>query len=129
VAVRRLYTLPYRKKGGAVTAVLSIGQELPTAIFKLKYNSQQDFSLFFWDDAAATIPSNLASTVVTLEIDQPTASGTVFTGVVQGATNEVKFSVTAAQSTVTWSKANFRVVYVVSSKRYVILSGEVRVQR
>lgn len=112
-----------------MTSVLSVGQELLSGVFYLKYNSQQDFSVFFWDNVAATIPSNLASTVVTLEIDQPTASGTVFTGVVQGSTNEVKFSITAVQSTVTWSKANFRIVYVVSSKRYVILSGEVRVQR
>ena len=112
-----------------MTTVLSIGQQLPSGLFALKYNSQQDFSLFFWDDVAATIPSNLASTTVTIEIDQPTTAGLVFTGTVVGSTNEVKFSVTQAQSTVTWSRAAFRVVYVNSTKRYVILSGEVRVQR
>jgi hypothetical protein len=112
-----------------MTAALVLGQVLQSGIMNLKYNSQQDFSVYFWDDAANTIPSNLASTTVTLEIDQPTTAGLVITGVVVGSTNQVTFSITQAQSTVTWSKADFRLVYVNSTKRYVILSGEVRVQR
>lgn len=112
-----------------MTAVLSIGEELPVGLFSMKYNSQQDFSVFFWDDAAHTIPSNLASTTVTLEIDQPTTAGLTFTGTVVGVTNETRFSITAAQSLVTWSKSNFRLVHVNSGVRRVILSGEVRVQK
>ena len=112
-----------------MSAVLTLGQELLSGLFQLKYNSQQDFSVFIWDDEAHLVPSVLTSTVVTLEIDQPTTSGLVFTGTVVGSTNEVQFSVTAAQSTVTWDKATFRLVYVNSGLRNVILSGEVRVQR
>jgi hypothetical protein len=112
-----------------MTTVLSIGEELQNGLFNFKYNSQQDFSVFIWDDESHTIPSNLASTAVTLEIDQPTTAGLVFTGTVVGATNEVRFSVTALQSTVTWSKSNFRLVYVNGGIRRVILSGEVRVQK
>ena len=112
-----------------MTVVLRIGEELQNGLFDFKYDSQQDFSVFFWDDEDTTIPSNLASTTVTLEIDQPTVAGLVFTGTVVGTTNEVQFSITDSESTVTWSKANFRLVYVNSGIRRVILSGEVRVQK
>jgi hypothetical protein len=112
-----------------VTALLKIGQELLSGVLQLKYNSQQDFSMYFWDDEAHTLPSNLSATVVTIELDQPTTAGTVFTGTVVGSTNQVTFSVTQAQSAVSWDKADFRVVYVNSTKRYVVLSGEVRIQR
>ncbi len=112
-----------------MSAVLTLGQELLSGIFRLKYNSQQNFSVFIWDDEAHLVPSNLSATTVTLEIDQPTVSGLAFTGTVVGATNEVQFSITATQSTVTWDKSTFRLVYVNSGLRNVILSGEVRVQR
>lgn len=112
-----------------MTALLAIGQELLSGVLLLKNNSQNDFSIYVWDDVAHTLPSNLAATTFTIEVDQPTASGTIWSGTVVGSTNQVTFSITQAQSTVSWDKADFRIVYVNSAKRYVILSGEVRVQR
>jgi hypothetical protein len=112
-----------------MTVVQKLGQQLFAGVFYLKYNSQQDFSVFIWDDTDATLPANLGSTAVTLEIDQPTVAGTVFTGTVVSTTNEVQFSLSSVQTSVTWDRSNFRLVYVNSGKRYVILSGEVRVQR
>jgi hypothetical protein len=108
-----------------VSKVLQIGQTLPNGILNLKYNSQNDFSLFFWDDDAATLPSNIAGSVITIEIDGVTFT----TGTIVGITNEVTFSITSAVASVTWSKADFTVVMVKTSKRYVLLTGEVQVQK
>lgn len=107
---------------------IEAGSEAIAAVLKLKYNSRNKFSLFFWDDAACTIPSNLSSTVITLEIDDPSAAApTVWTATI--STNQATFDQAAASVQYTWDVKRFRVVLTKSGARDIAITGEARIQR
>lgn len=74
--------------------LVQIGVELPTATLLLVKNAQNNFSIFLWDDANGTVASDLSTSTVQLEL-----SGLIVTGTKVGSTNEVQFSVAAAQTT------------------------------
>jgi hypothetical protein len=114
---------------GTVGVLVKIGSELPSVVFLFKYNSVNDFSIFFWDDEDGTIATDLTSAVATIEVDATGVVNPFATGVRVGVTNEMKFTITAATSTVTWDDAAFRVVLTKSGSRFVIASGKVRVQK
>jgi hypothetical protein len=109
-----------------VATVVELGSKVSTGVFYWKYNSYNDFTVFFWDDAAATIPTNITGAAVTLEVDTPSGLLT-FTGTV--GVGQATFSVTSAQSIVTWDDVAFRVILTQSGKRYLTMSGKVRVQK
>jgi hypothetical protein len=103
-----------------------IGSLLPDAVLALKYNSVNDFSIFFWDDEDATVPTSLTGAVATIEVDNPTTT-TLATGVRVGVTNEMKFTFTL--SAVTWDNVPFRAVLTIGASRFVYASGKARVQK
>jgi hypothetical protein len=104
-----------------------MGSILPSADLYIKYNSVNDFSLFFWADEDATIPTDLAGAVATIEVDATGVTNPFATGTRVGVTNEMKFVFTVGA--VTWDNVPFRAVLTINSSRFVHASGRVRVQR
>ena len=105
---------------------IQIGTELPSGEFFLKYNSAMTFDMTFWEDAAATQPSDLTGAVITLEI---TNEGTTTTFTASNSTNSAVWTLTAAQTNVDWHEATFVVAFTKLSERETVLSGVVRIQR
>jgi hypothetical protein len=112
-----------------VSAVVIIGVQLPDVPFLLKYNSVNDFSIFFWNDEDGTIPTDLTGAVATIEVDIPNPNTVYATGVRVASTNEMQFVITAVSSTTIPSGTTFRVVLTKSGSRFIIASGKVRVQK
>jgi hypothetical protein len=107
---------------------IKIGDTLATAEFQIIYKSYCEQMLFFWDDLAATQPSDLSSvTSATLEVTVDAVTTVVWTGSV--ISNQVKFSLTATQTTVGWDTRPYVLVLLKGAERHVVLSGEVVVQR
>jgi hypothetical protein len=106
-----------------------IGSLLPDGVLFLKYNSVNDFSIFYWDDEDATVPTDLTGAVATIEIDATGVVNPYSTGVRVGVTNEMKFTITAATTTVTWDNVPFRAVLTKGGSRFVYASGKARVQK
>jgi hypothetical protein len=104
-----------------------IGSVLPDAVLALKYNSVNDFSLFYWDDEDATVPTPLTGAVATIEVDATGPSSNTYTGVRVGTTNEMKFTFTLGS--VTWDNVPFRAVLTTGGSRFVYASGKARVQK
>jgi hypothetical protein len=108
--------------------VFVVGSEAVSTILKLKYNSRNKFTLFFWDNSAATIPTDLTGVVVTIELDEiPGSAPTVWTAT--NATNGATFDQTAASSQFAWDSRPFRVVFTKAGARDVVMTGEAEVQR
>jgi tRNA G26 N,N-dimethylase Trm1 len=110
-------------------APVVIGSILPDATLFLKYNSTNDFSIFFWDDANATVSTDLTGAVATIEVDATGVTNPFATGVRVGVTNEMKFTITATTTTVTWDNMPFRAVLTKGGSRFVYASGKVRIQK
>lgn len=104
-----------------------IGSILPDATLYLKYNSTNDFSIFFWDDEDATVPTDLTGAVATLEVDTAGVTNPFATGVRVGTTNEMKF--TFVVGTITWDNVPFRAVLTTGTARFVYASGKARIQK
>jgi hypothetical protein len=110
-------------------ALVAIGSTLPDAVFYLKYNSVNDFSIYFWDDAQGTVASNLSGAVATIETGSLDAPTTFATGVRVGTTNQMQFTVPAASTTAIADATAFRVVLTITGSRFIIASGKVRIQK
>lgn len=105
-----------------------IGSPAVSSLLKVKHNSQNKFSLFFWDNVANTIPTVLTGAVITIEIEETIGGAvTIWTGV--NTTNQVEFNIAAGASQFTWDTRPFQVVFTKSGNRDVIMSGEAQVQR
>lgn len=106
----------------------TIGSTAISAVLDLKHNSRNKFSLFFWDDAANTVPTVLTGATVTIELyETPGAAPTVWTGT--NSVNEVVFDESAATCQFTWDTRPFRVVFTKAAIPDAVMTGEARVQR
>lgn len=106
--------------------VVEIGDKLISTIIYITYNSVSAPEILFWEDSAATQPSDLSSVVSSsLEVD---VNGVVtsWPGTIVG--NRVTITLTAADTTVSWDTKPFNLVFM-KPLRTVVLSGEVQVQR
>lgn len=104
---------------------VQIGTLLPSGEFLLKKNSAMSFDMAFWEDEAATQPSDLTGAVITMEID---TGSSVVTFTAANVGNRGVWSLTSVQTNVAWERATFVVVFTKSGDRNSILSGLVRVQ-
>jgi hypothetical protein len=105
--------------------VTQIGTELPPGELLIKRHSAMTFDMAFWEDAAATVASDLAGTSVALEITDSTAV-TTFTSDISA--NRAVWTLSSTDTDVTWEQATFQVVLTRDSDRYTILAGPVRIQ-
>lgn len=105
--------------------ITQIGTELPLGELLLKYNSAQTFDMAFWEDEAATTPSDLSSYTITLEVVH-SSSTTTWTAAI--AANRAIWTLTSTDTNVTWQAATFQVV-LTDTDRIPVLSGSVRIQR
>lgn len=111
-----------------MTIRVTIGEELPVGDILIKFNSQNDFIMHFWDDANNTIPSDLSGvTATTLEVS--TSAGVLNWAGNAPSTNNVAFSITSTSSNVTWDTAPYELSQIKNGKRYLIMSGNVQIQR
>jgi hypothetical protein len=107
---------------------ITIGDKLVSADFLVINNSVCIQQLYFWDDTNATVPSDLSTvTSATLEVRVDSTTLLVWTGSI--VSNQVTFNLTAAQTTLAWDARPYNLVFIKATNRYVVLSGEVRVQR
>lgn len=103
-----------------------LGTELPAGEFLLKKNSVMTFDIFFWEDAANTIPSDLTGAVISLQVTDAAGALTTFNAV--NNSNRAVWTLTSAQTNVNWNRATFQVVMTKSGDRTTLVSGTVKVQ-
>lgn len=106
-----------------MAVLVQMGVELPSATLLLIKNAQNNFSIFLWDDPDGIIPSDISTSTVQLEL-----TGLLVVGTKVGSTNEVQFSIAAAQTTTLSMPNGYEIVIVKGSNRYPVLAGKVKMQ-
>jgi hypothetical protein len=105
--------------------ITQIGAELPSGELLVKKNSLQTFDMAFWEDAVATVASDLTGASVAIEVTDG-ATVTIWTAVI--STNRAVWDLTPSDTNVDWEAATFQVVLTKSGDREPVLSGPVRMQ-
>lgn len=107
---------------------IKIGDQLVSALFMIIQKSYCQQLLYFWDDAAATLPSDLSGvSAATLEVYVDATTTLTWPGAI--ISNQVSFNLTDTQTDVAWDSRPYNLVLTKSGHPYVVLSGEVVVQR
>jgi len=106
---------------------IEIGMKLISARFRVRYNSQCQQELKFWEDDDATDPASLVDvTSAFIEVYVDELVTLTWPAVVTG--NQVAFNLTPTDTLVDWDTRPFNLVFM-KPLRNVVLSGEVVVQR